>query len=143
MVTPNQALPESGRVLPVITSIIVVLPAPFGPMMQRSSPTSMYSVQIVQRAEAVEADRDVFEIQNRAVRGIGHRPLRQRRPNFCQPCSDEAFMGVLAVSGAHGIAGSFPEPRPAIPTTPRGSNSVTTHEQRAEHVQPDFRQQQP
>ena len=30
--------PASGRVLPVITSIIVVLPAPLGPMMQRSSP---------------------------------------------------------------------------------------------------------
>ena len=30
--------PASGRVLPVMTSIIVVLPAPFGPMMQRSSP---------------------------------------------------------------------------------------------------------
>ena len=37
---PNQAEPSSGRVLPVITSIIVVLPAPFGPMMQRSSPGS-------------------------------------------------------------------------------------------------------
>ena len=36
--------PASGRVLPVITSIIVVLPAPFGPMMQRSSPGSTYSV---------------------------------------------------------------------------------------------------
>ena len=43
---PNQAEPASGRVLPVITSIIVVLPAPFGPMMQRSSPTSMYSVRL-------------------------------------------------------------------------------------------------
>ena len=40
MLRPNQADPESGRVLPVITSIIVVLPAPFGPMMQRSSPGS-------------------------------------------------------------------------------------------------------
>ena len=37
---PNQAEPASGRVLPVMTSIIVVLPAPFGPMMQRSSPGS-------------------------------------------------------------------------------------------------------
>ena len=37
---PNHADPASGRVLPVITSIIVVLPAPFGPMMQRSSPGS-------------------------------------------------------------------------------------------------------
>ena len=36
-------MPESGRVLPVITSIIVVLPAPFGPMMQRNSPSSIVS----------------------------------------------------------------------------------------------------
>src|SRR4030095_4159829 len=41
---PNHAVPESGRVFPVITSIIVVLPAPFGPMMQRSSPGSTYKV---------------------------------------------------------------------------------------------------
>ncbi|MNE21486.1 hypothetical protein D3C80_1146510 [compost metagenome] len=41
-VSPNQALPWLGRVLPVITSIKVVLPAPLGPMMQRSSPTPMY-----------------------------------------------------------------------------------------------------
>ena len=33
--------PLSGRVLPVTTSIIVVLPAPFGPMMARISPGSM------------------------------------------------------------------------------------------------------
>ena len=33
--------PASGRVLPVTTSIIVVLPAPFGPMMARISPGSM------------------------------------------------------------------------------------------------------
>ncbi len=39
---PNQTLPVSGRVLPVMTSIMVVLPAPLGPMMQRSSPSSMY-----------------------------------------------------------------------------------------------------
>ncbi len=43
-VSPKKALPLSGRVLPVITSISVVLPAPFGPMMQRSSPTPMYRV---------------------------------------------------------------------------------------------------
>ncbi len=40
-VSPNQALPLVGRVLPVMTSIMVVLPAPLGPMMQRSSPTPM------------------------------------------------------------------------------------------------------
>ena len=37
----NMTSPRSGRVLPVTTSIIVVLPAPFGPMMARISPGSM------------------------------------------------------------------------------------------------------
>ena len=40
---PNQAVPLSGRVLPVTTSIIVVFPAPFGPMTQSNSPGSTYS----------------------------------------------------------------------------------------------------
>ena len=44
IVWPKNAVPLSGRVLPVMTSIIVVLPAPFGPMMQRSSPSEMSSV---------------------------------------------------------------------------------------------------
>ena len=35
--------PVSGRVLPVMTSIIVVLPAPLGPMMARISPGSTIS----------------------------------------------------------------------------------------------------
>ncbi len=42
-VWPKNAVPASGRVLPVMTSIIVVLPAPLGPMMQRSSPRSIVS----------------------------------------------------------------------------------------------------
>ena len=43
-VSPKYAVPLCGRVLPVITSIRVVLPAPLGPMMQRNSPTPMYRV---------------------------------------------------------------------------------------------------
>ena len=43
IVWPKNAVPASGRVLPVMTSIIVVLPAPFGPITQRSSPTSIAS----------------------------------------------------------------------------------------------------
>ena len=35
--------PVSGLVLPVMMSIIVVLPAPFGPMMARISPGSIAS----------------------------------------------------------------------------------------------------
>ena len=42
----GDVIPASGRVLPVITSIIVVLPAPLGPMMQRSSPASIESVSL-------------------------------------------------------------------------------------------------
>ena len=42
-VPSNSTSPESGRVLPVMTSIIVVLPAPFGPMIARISPGSMAS----------------------------------------------------------------------------------------------------
>jgi hypothetical protein len=40
---PNSTSPLSGRVLPVTTSIIVVLPAPLGPMIARISPGSMAS----------------------------------------------------------------------------------------------------
>jgi hypothetical protein len=38
MAFSNITSPTSGRVLPVMTSIIVVLPAPLGPMMARISP---------------------------------------------------------------------------------------------------------
>ena len=81
IVWPKNALPASGRVLPVMTSIIVVLPAPFGPMMQRSSPTSIEQRQLVQRLEAVEADGDVVEIEDRAVRRVDAR----RRRRACPP----------------------------------------------------------
>ena len=39
----KRTVPAVGRVLPVMTSIMVVLPAPFGPMMARSSPASTIS----------------------------------------------------------------------------------------------------
>ena len=70
IVWPKNALPASGRVLPVMTSIIVVLPAPLGPMTQRSSPTSIAKRKRVQRLEAVEAHADRVEIQDDAVRSI-------------------------------------------------------------------------
>ena len=44
MRSPKNTCPSSGRVLPVMTSISVVLPAPLGPIRQRSSPWSTYSV---------------------------------------------------------------------------------------------------
>ncbi len=44
---PNHTEPVSGRVLPVMMSIMVVLPAPFGPMMQRNSPSSMVRLRLL------------------------------------------------------------------------------------------------
>src|SRR5476649_1977749 len=43
MTPSNSTAPSSGLVLPVIISIIVVLPAPFGPMMARISPGASVS----------------------------------------------------------------------------------------------------
>ncbi len=43
----NTASPRSGRVLPVTTSIMVVLPAPFGPMIARISPASTMSERLL------------------------------------------------------------------------------------------------
>jgi hypothetical protein len=53
MAPSNSTSPSSGRVLPVMTSIIVVLPAPLGPMMARISPGASER-QVVEGAEAVE-----------------------------------------------------------------------------------------
>ena len=43
MLPSKTTSPSSGWVLPVMTSIMVVLPAPFGPMMARISPGSTAS----------------------------------------------------------------------------------------------------
>ena len=52
-VTPsNSTVPASGLVLPVMMSIIVVLPAPFGPMMARISPGSSVEREIVDGVES-------------------------------------------------------------------------------------------
>ena len=43
VIPSNSTVPSSGLVLPVMMSIIVVLPAPLGPMMARISPGSSVS----------------------------------------------------------------------------------------------------
>ena len=53
---------------------MVVLPAPFGPMMARISPGSIDQRQRVQRAEAVEGDGDAVEVEERGGLLFGHRP---------------------------------------------------------------------
>ena len=56
-----------------MTSIIVVLPAPLGPMMQRSSPASMSSVSLLSALKPSKLTRDVVEIEDRAVRDVDAR----------------------------------------------------------------------
>ncbi len=47
VVAPKITLPASGRVLPVMMSIIVVLPAPLGPITARISPGSRTSERLL------------------------------------------------------------------------------------------------
>ena len=75
----ERPMPVSGRVLPVMTSIMVVLPAPLGPMMARISPGSSTSDRFVQRLEAVEADRHAVEIEDRVADRLDHGLLRRLR----------------------------------------------------------------
>src|SRR3982074_23359 len=82
-VTPsNSTSPSSGLVLPVMMSIMVVLPAPFGPMMASSWPGAMGSerkIQVVDGVKAVKRDMHAIEIEQ-CGSGTGvhdvHRSLR-------------------------------------------------------------------
>ena len=150
---PKNTLPASGRVLPVMTSIIVVLPAPLGPMMQRSSPASSASESVVQRLEAVEADGDVVEVQDAAAVRRG----RARRRRRGRPSAPSARRSATSAS-AFGCASrrrrrlrSAPSPRSSRaatrrlaaacgtrPTTPSRQEQRHDDEQRAEEVQPEL-----
>ena len=71
MLPSKKTSPVSGRVLPVMTSIIVVLPAPFGPMIARISPGSSDERKAAQRLVAVEGDADAVEIEERGGASCG------------------------------------------------------------------------
>ena len=57
--------PASGRVLPVMTSIIVVLPAPLGPMMARISPGSTSSERLFRALKPSKETVTPLEIEQR------------------------------------------------------------------------------
>ena len=63
-------VPLSGRVLPVTTSIIVVLPAPFGPMMARISPGSMAKERLLSALKPSNETRDALDIEQRALESL-------------------------------------------------------------------------
>ena len=63
--------PSSGLVLPVMMSIIVVLPAPFGPMMARISPGASVSDRLLRAWKPSKRDADAVEIEQVCVRSRG------------------------------------------------------------------------
>ena len=84
----NSTSPASGLVLPVMTSIMVVLPAPFGPMMARISPARVSSDRLliarkpskltVTPFEVEQALRDVAGLVDDVVGGRGSSAAARR-----------------------------------------------------------------
>ena len=96
MVEPKKARPRSGRVLPVITSIMVVLPAPFGPMMQRSSPPLML------RLRALSA----LKPSKLTVMSSRYRIAPCATSN-CPGCTTRPYAGFAATAAAGGCETSL------------------------------------
>jgi hypothetical protein len=112
-----------GRVLPVITSIIVVLPAPLGPMITQL-PSSMVGT-ACWRLQAVEADRYVVEIENRAVRHRFPQFWATQIPDSANAPDTPNQMPRSGLGPTSKVAKSLGLGfRPAL-TSPRGRNSVT------------------
>src|SRR5579862_2241011 len=126
MSAPKVAAPESGRVFPVMTSIMVVLPAPFGPMMHRSSPGSTPSVRsfsalkpskLTVRFSSWSLLSRIFILKPAALALVAlrqkpHDPARQKyghqheqRAQYIQPdfgkASRQIRLGVIYQHGAH------------------------------------------
>ena len=70
MFWPKVTVPLSGRVLPVIISIIVVLPAPLAPYEATQLAGVDIEVKVADCLESFERHIDVLHIQQDAVRGI-------------------------------------------------------------------------
>ncbi len=70
MFWPKNAVPLSALVLPVMTSIMVVFPAPLGPMMQRNSPVSIMRLRLFSALKPSKLTVMSSKIEDRAVRKI-------------------------------------------------------------------------
>ena len=117
--SPNTIWPVSGRVLPVTTSIIVVLPAPFGPITARISPGSIASDNsfsarnpskvTLTPSRYSRVSRLVHPVTSRSSRHLEHRADRGfRLLGRRRPARHELARGASS------------------PISPRGRNSVTT-----------------
>ena len=116
-VPSNSASPVSGRVLPVMTSIIVVLPAPFGPMIARISPGSMTKDKLFSALKPSKRHRDTVEIED--VVGLE------------RPCCPSRSLRAPGPTASGSFAAALPSAANCrrhcwiVPTMPFGRNSVT------------------
>src|SRR5271165_6321277 len=111
--------PESGRVLPVTTSIIVVLPAPFGPMIVRSSPASTIS----------DRSFNALNPSKLTVTPLGRAALRSAAsPSSC----------LLSGRKRSSRLRADPDRAPQQPNDPAREDERRQDKQCAEHEQPGF-----
>jgi hypothetical protein len=127
-------------------SIIVVLPAPLGPMMQRSSPGAMSSESLLIARKPSKAHAHVFQVQDAAVGGVDlarttGRPKPAARPPDAVRWRDAALRIRRDPARAffhqvrrHGAFLHFL----TRPTTPFGQEQRDGDEQRAQEVQPEL-----
>src|SRR3990167_364347 len=114
--------PESGRVLPVMMSIIVLLPAPFGPMMARSSPSRSTSDRLLMALKPSKLTQTPFRYSTLSV-GICRSTMTglRHRGRLCRLVGP--FLFELTVQSDN-----------ALGQIQRGDDK-----QRAEHEQPGIR----
>ena len=133
MVLPKNTVPSSGRVLPVMMSIIVVLPAPLGPMMQRSSPGAMSSDSLLMALKPSKLTLTSSRYRMRpwvtsTSPAVARRPKPAWRPpdSVLSPCGTcrerDAPLALFHQVGRHFNRSLICLTRP---TTPLGRNSVT------------------
>ena len=121
-----------------MTSIIVVLPAPFGPMMARISPGSTTSDRLVQRLETVEADRDAVEIEDRVP--LARRRLRSRIIAALRVAASARRGSGSARHRASSAACAPVRDARSVPDDALRQEQGHGDEQRAQEEQPDLRQ---
>ena len=77
----NMMVPAVGGKKPLIRLKKVVLPAPFGPMMARSSPFATFKRDVAHGDEAAEALGDVVDLEDVHALLLWKKPSRPRGKN--------------------------------------------------------------
>ncbi len=110
----NRTAPSVGENTPVMTLNTVVLPAPFGPMSAKISPSCTVRFASSKRHDTAEAHRDAVELQylGTAVVGDGT-AVRRGAAGF----GAHRVVSTAAASGSESARGTS-APSPSIPPVP-------------------------